>query len=293
MKKLTLILISSLFILNLSAQQTAEFETTIYVMDLNGNMDSVVIGYDANATSFLGLDTQFGEVDISNQLWDSTLEIRAIIDYHSSTQVFHTKKAINENDCNNPFGAGAGGIVLAIHTKTPVVISWNMQDFQDNCIDSSVIVEDELFFEYPYIPYYRESYMAHRPNHGATFDLPAYNYSYYQGSIEGGGTDTIRIFFIGLIDDMDRLSNTNNQKQIQEQTKTFPNPTTDKFTIQLPENYYSESVQVFDITGRQVYQNTEQNNQIEVPSSAWAKGVYFYRVELADGIFVNGKIVKN
>jgi hypothetical protein len=135
--------------------------------------------------------------------------------------------------------------------------------------------------------------LAHRPNHGATFDIPGYNYSFYEVNLEGGGTDTVYNFFIGLIDDMDFYSNTNIQKQVQQQTKTFPNPTSDKFTIQLPENYESESVQVFDIIGKQIYQNTEQNNQIEVPSSAWAKGVYFYRVELEDGLFVNGKIIKN
>jgi hypothetical protein len=293
MKKIFTTLVGLFLIISVNAQQqTAEFETTIYVMDLNGNMDSVIIGYDSTATSFFGLDAQFGEVDISNQLWDSILEVRAIIDYNSS-QVFNTKRTINQKDCENPFGAGAGGAVLSIYSKTPVVISWNMQDFQDNCIDSSVVVEDEVFFNNPYIPYYRESYMANRPNHGATFDIPNYNYSYYQGNIEGGGTDTIRIVYIGLIDDMDVFSNTNKQKQIQQKTKAFPNPTSDKFTIQLPENYHSESVQIFDITGREIYQNTEQNNQIEVPSSVWAKGVYFYQVELEDGLFVNGKIIKN
>lgn len=292
MKKIFIIILGLVLTNLLHAQQTAEFETTIYVTDLNGNMDSVVIGYDSTATSFFGLDVQFGEMDISNQLWDSTLEVRAIIDYNSS-QVFHTKRTINKKDCKNPFGAGAGGAVLSIYSKTPVVLSWNMQDFQDDCIDSSVVVEDEMFFQYPYIPYYRESYMAHEANHGATFDRSSYNYSFYQVNIEGGGTDTVYNVFIGLIDDMDKLSSTNNQKQIQQQTKAFPNPTSDKFTIQLPEDYYSESVQVFDITGRQIYQNTEQNNQIEVPSLAWAKGVYFYRVELEDGLFVNGKIIKN
>jgi hypothetical protein len=49
----------------------------------------------------------------------------------------------------------------------------------------------------------------------------------------------------------------------------------------------------FDITGRQIYQSTERNNQINVPSVDWAKGIYFYRVRLEDGILLSGKVVKH
>ncbi|MGB1121748.1 MAG: T9SS type A sorting domain-containing protein [Saprospiraceae bacterium] len=61
----------------------------------------------------------------------------------------------------------------------------------------------------------------------------------------------------------------------------------------LPESYFSESVQIFDITGREVYQSVEKANQIDVPSATWAKGIYFYKVRLADAIITSGKIVKN
>ncbi len=300
MKKLLFSLtISVLTAFTLFAQQTPEFQTTIYVMDLNGNMDSVVIGYDINATSFFGLDTQFGETDISTNLWDSIFEVRASADF-GNPETYQSKKIINENNCNSLFTQGGGGVVLSIRTHTPIVITWNMQDFQDNCVDSSVVVEDEVFFQYPFLNYYRESYMAKRPNHGSTFDLPNYFYSYYQGNIEGGGTDTIYNVFIALIDDMYDYTSTNEQKQIQEQTKVFPNPTTEAFTIALPENYYSESVKVVDITGRMIYESIEKSNKINVPSADWAKGIYFYQVQLEDGVlpapiarWVSGKVLKD
>ena len=60
----------------------------------------------------------------------------------------------------------------------------------------------------------------------------------------------------------------------------------------LPESYFSESVQIFDITGREVYQSMEKSKQIDVPSVNWVKGIYFYKVRLEDGIVTSGKIVK-
>jgi protein gp37 len=290
MKKILFILIGIITINTLCAQQTAEFETTIYVMDLNGNMDSVIVGYDSTASAY-DIDPQFGEIDITNQLWDSILEVRVSPWFFKDSKL--GKKQIMKSYCSPDylFSRGAGVVTLSIRSHTPVVIFWNIQDFQDDCRDSSIIVDDDVFFTNPFLNYYQESYMAKRPNHGSTFDLPGYNYSYYQGNIAGGGTDTIFNVFIGFIDDIN--TNTNEQKQIQQQTKVFPNPTTEQFTIQLPENYYSENVQVFDITGREVYQSTGKSNQINVSSVDWAKGIYFYRVRLEDGILVSGKVVKD
>ncbi|MFK7949166.1 MAG: T9SS type A sorting domain-containing protein [Saprospiraceae bacterium] len=289
MKEIFLLLIIKIaFIYSLSAQQTAEFETTIYAMDLNGNIDSVVIGYDAAASD--DIDTQFGEIDITTQPWDSTFEIRVSPKFNKSNKL--GKKQIAYYDCpfNGP-GVRVAQINLSIHANTPIVFTWDMQDFQDDCIDSSAIVDDNTFFLYPFLGLGR-SMMAQRPNHGSTFDLPNYFYSYYQGNIEGGGTDTIFNVFIGFIDDIDDLVSTEQQKELQSKTKVFPNPMMDNFTIELPESYFSESVQIFDITGREVYQSVEKSNQINVSSMNWAKGIYFYKVQLEDGIIVSGKVVK-
>lgn len=256
-------------------------------MDLNGNMDSVVIGYDLNATTH-EIDPQFGELDITTQPWDSIFEVRVSPWFHKDSK--QSKKQIVWMDCNSSLKLS--NITLSIRTNTPVVFTWNMQDFQNDCRDSSAIVDDNIFFSSPLLNFGR-SMMAQRPNHGSTFDLPNYFYSYYQGNIEGGGTDTIFNVFIGFIDDMNDLVSTDQQKQLQSQTKVFPNPTTNNFTIELPESYFSESVQLFDITGREIYQSIEKSNQIDVSSATWAKGIYFYKVRLKDGIEVSGKVVKN
>jgi hypothetical protein len=289
MKKLFFsLIISVLSSFTLSAQQTAEFETTIYVMDLNGNMDSVVVGYDPLATD--DMDIQFGEIDITTQPWDSVLEVRVSPKFDLENKL--GKKQIGYYDC--PFvgpGVRVCQINLSIYSHTPVVISWNIQDFQDDCRDSSVVVDDQMYFSVPSLHYGR-SIMSQTVNHGSTFDLPGYYYSYYQGNIEGGGTDTIYNVFIGFINSTNDLISTNEQKQIQQQTKVFPNPTTEAFTIELPENYYSESVKVFDITGRVIYESVEKANKINVSSTDWAKGIYFYQVRLEDDVFVSGKVVK-
>ena len=67
-KKFLSIIIIFISIFNLSAQQTAEFEFTLYAHDVQGNIDSVVLGYDSLGTD-IGFDSQFGEVNITNQPW--------------------------------------------------------------------------------------------------------------------------------------------------------------------------------------------------------------------------------
>ncbi len=106
------------------------------------------------------------------------------------------------------------------------------------------------------------------------------------------------MFLLVLLNINDLIS-TNEQKQIQQQTKVFPNPTMEAFTIALPENYYSESVKVVDITGRVIYESIEKFNQIKVPNADWAKRIYFYQVRLEEGVlpapiarWVSGKVVK-
>ena len=57
---------------NINSQE--EFSFPMIFEDAVGNKDTIVVGYDSLATD--SIDTAFGEVDIVNQPWDSTFEVR-------------------------------------------------------------------------------------------------------------------------------------------------------------------------------------------------------------------------
>jgi hypothetical protein len=273
------------------AQQIPEFQTTIYVQDLQGNIDSVVVGYDSLATTWPGYDSLFDESNISTLPWKK-FEVRTAQLSGMPGQDTYSKKQIGEYWCNSdiPWLNGFMFYLVINPDSTPVYIRWNSSDFQAECRDSSTITDFNTYFTYPGIPGQIYTRMAI----GNTY-TPGFNVNKLGGievNSSNGGKDTVYTVAVGIFDFL-FISNTNEQKQIQQQTRVFPNPTTEAFTIALPENYYSESVKVFDITGRVIYESTEKSNQINVPSANWAKGIYFYQVLLEDGILVSGKVLRD
>lgn len=48
----------------------------LYFEDLSGNKDTIIVGWDSLATD--SVDANFGEIDISNQPWNSTFEVRTL-----------------------------------------------------------------------------------------------------------------------------------------------------------------------------------------------------------------------
>ncbi len=74
MKQLIVFFFSMFLHLGLIGQNVPYFETTIWVEDAIGNRDSVVVGFDPNATD--EVDTTFGEIP-NDSAFDSILDVRA------------------------------------------------------------------------------------------------------------------------------------------------------------------------------------------------------------------------
>ena len=70
----------------------------------------------------------------------------------------------------------------------------------------------------------------------------------------------------------------------------YPNPTTGQFNISgLPAG---TKIEIFDITGKLIYQSVSTNGQESVDITNEAKGLYFYRITGANVGLQSGKIVK-
>ncbi|MCF8417129.1 MAG: hypothetical protein K9G40_12865, partial [Crocinitomicaceae bacterium] len=101
MKKLLIFAIS--FSNLLFAQEEFSFE--LYFEDALGNKDTLILGYDSNATN--GIDPLFGELNMTGQPWDNTFEVRAGNGYLGEPDFplninnfdYQTKKQIKFKDC--------------------------------------------------------------------------------------------------------------------------------------------------------------------------------------------------
>lgn len=270
--------------------QTPDFQTTIYVEDAFGNIDSVMIGYDVTKTPNQ-IDPNFGEIDMTNVLWDSVFEVR-LISSEIYAPTFQLKKQIEFNDCNSPTYIGVI-YTIAVKTKvynSPFTIRWKSEDFVNQCHSGTGLAASII----PLLLTPQIGYIDIRLNENGDSSSILWTELYgnwdYQAVDEAGDSAYLRTFIL-IIEE--GLPTTTLALELNQQTKVFPNPTNDFLTIELPKNQYSERLQIVDITGKKIYESVEKSNQIKVVSSDWTKGVYFYQIWLENGVLLSGKILKN
>jgi len=127
------------------AQQNALFHATIRFEDAMGNKDSVIVGYDPDAT--YDMDPEFGEVEITIP-FDSVLEVRAMsaISFNNtfSKVIIEYSQFIPAFNCN-----GGPRIHIFVWSKyQPIKVSWDSTIFlNEQCLRGSFLSnhqEDEV-----------------------------------------------------------------------------------------------------------------------------------------------------
>ena len=272
--------------------QTPNFQTTIYVEDAFGNIDSVIIGYDATKTPNQ-IDSNFGEIDMTNVPWDSVFEVR-LISSEIYAPTYQLKKQIEFNDCDGVnIIYGSSIYTVAVKAKTydaPFTILWKSEDFVDQCRSESGLAESIIpLLLTPQIDFITVLLNENGDSSNILWTELYGNWD-FQAVDEAGDSAYLRTFIFVIQNGIPTMTST---IELNQQTKVFPNPTNDFFTIELSENQYSENLRIVDVTGRIIYESVEKSNQIKVVSSDWTKGIYFYQIRLENGILVNGKILKN
>ncbi|KAA3621212.1 MAG: hypothetical protein DWQ02_28170, partial [Bacteroidetes bacterium] len=131
------------FLANLDAQ---EFEFPIYFEDHFGAKDTIVFGYDADAT--VGVDESFGELNIKGEPL-SGLDVR-VVDYNyndlscniydnTDYSTFHLKRQIVPGNCDDPlFPAFA---LIIEHHRFPLTIRWDNNIFPETCSEGPVLTD--------------------------------------------------------------------------------------------------------------------------------------------------------
>ncbi len=127
-------------------QLSPYFETTLYFEDAIGNRDSVIFGYDINASS--GLDPEFGEVEITEP-FDSVFEVRmrprddTSNDYFTKRLISGTEIVVNDPSC---YSGSLGEIYIhALHQ--PVKVWWDREQFQSSECFAGAFIIDHILHE--------------------------------------------------------------------------------------------------------------------------------------------------
>ena len=131
--------------INNAEAQSAEFEMTFYFEDAVGNKDSLVLGYDADA-SYTSINSLLGEVAITTP-FDSVFEVRA---YHYNDPLKRTSKKIIENYDTNSIGCivTGFGMIVPVVKHPPLLMYYDKTKFNNFCYKRGIILFNNNLFEF-------------------------------------------------------------------------------------------------------------------------------------------------
>jgi hypothetical protein len=260
-----------------------EFVTSIIFEDSIGNRDTLEVGYDSLAT--INIDTAFGEVNIIQIPRDSFFDIRFSDVGWSSTPTFHTKRQIVSSPCIPGFVN-----ILSIDIKAqywPVKAYWS-QDFQNDCVDSSLITNvppggwwDAFCYPAPIVVKRINTF----PSEVEFYPSEVSIFSDYCGYIDGN--DTIQVIYLVLSDAIDFLTVSINQKK-KENVKIYPIPFSEILNIDKSDKI--KSIRVLDIFGKEKFFASDYNEKLNL--GFLENGLYIIEINFSGNTIIK-KIIKN
>lgn len=299
MKKLILFL--ALFVAGIVSAQE-EFSFQLYFEDAAGNRDTITLGYDPLATE--KIDTAFGEENLINQPWsDSTFEVRItdkmfhiLYDYsygQAGLETFRTKKQIVDDYClttsvnGSIYGSGRQIFVDVKNAVFPLIISFDPQLSQNQCVNGSIVNTQDPFIHWdtPDGPVYFFDWLF-RWGPSGRYESWERNTSEYSELIyKDVDNKYIFTYLITLQDN--RWITLNSNDLPKENFKIYLNPFLESFEIQ--SDFPVSSIQLTDVQGKQI--PFEQNGNTIRPLDC-SLGIYFLSFEQNAKMY-NFKIIKS
>lgn len=263
-----------------------EFKFQLNLKDASGKMDSLIFGFDSNATD--SVDTQFQENNIKSNPYKSIFEARiGNMDYSEHDQYsadftsFHSKIQIVEKDCgvrNFPYIS----VICLNEVQFPIELTWQQTLFQDSCVNQSLVTDWHPggWFD---AAYGGEQYPVYlKDQNTAIFTHTTH------GFIQENG-DTTNKLFLTLASDKHKITSI-----AEVDTKFFvvyPNPANDFITIKsdypIPNN---TKVILFNSLGQKV-KTIEEIDKIDL--SNLTDGLYFIKLTDEKNFATTKSIIKN
>lgn len=285
MKKIVLVVLG--FFSNISFGQTFSFE--LYFEDALGQKDTLVFGYDLNATD--SIDVSFQETNIISQPWSNQFEARISVleypndfgwdEYNSLTEVGQLKKQIKKEDC-----LGQSLYISLIQMNNPVYpvsITWDNSLFADQCKINSVITD---WHPSGWFDAFVGGVTPHEPIELRTQNSATFEYTAIHNI--NSNLDTLDVLYFAL--------GNNNQVFVKSLVldkiglSVYPNPSSNGiFHIEFNNGQQLKSVVLNDIKG-QSFEIPFASNNIDI--SQLTNGIYFLSVQFENGAIETIKLSK-
>lgn len=267
-----------------------EFMFELIFEDSEGNLDTLVFGYDEAATDTI--DAFFGEENIINEPIDAVFDVRitnewANRSYHSLPGTYHTKKQITKK----PTGP-APTLNIDIMTKNwPVTMRWDSTLFMDPLREGSLITsvnpggwwDTGSPSDMARVVFGNRSHATFTSNHQHFLNE---NYSYINNS-----NDTIPTFW-QVMSTVSILESGVEDLPALQDIKAYPNPTTSTFTIvseSRPSQFFAYTI--YDIAGRNVRSTSPFDDSINI--NDLSPGVYMIHLSDRAGTSRIVKVVRS
>ena len=275
-----------LFIILYTVKAQEEFSFQLVFVDAMSNSDTLILGYDPNASD--SIDPDFGENNIENENWSKNFEVR-ITNAMKTRSIYDTifnpsiqcKKQIVNHHCNEAIHYASSEIFIDVKCKYwPIIIMWDSLDFSDYCNKNSAIGFSELA---------DMGYSFSKNSHLNTNDFLLDRLSDFYLTLNG---DTIYSSF--WLDFADSTMKAEVPKIDNYNFEIFPNPISDFINISIPEDMSQEKifVDVFNSSGILTNQiRLNFSNKIDMRKQL--SGIYYLKIYNAKTVFYIQKVIKN
>jgi len=287
MKKVIPLIVLLLAIYSSNAQQ---FSFELYLADMHGNADTLILGYDSNASD--SIDSQFDEIDILNNPWDSVFEARIspltewMGPVNNHNPQFQLKKQIlnfNPKPPYNPFTCHSSSpVYIEIYSASgrQFSLKWDSTKFMDSSNFSSGFAFINQIIHQP--AFHLNSVDSLLFNNWQTND------SYY---LSNG--DTIWLLGFAFIS-YTEVGINEVTKNETENVIIYPNPASEIVNIEFKKSLTDKvEVQLFDISGKLLFkQEIINKDKIEIDISHLKSGVYIIEIDYENGFSKRHKLIK-
>jgi len=271
----------------LAQLQAQDFVFQMKFTEAKGHSDSIVFGYDINATD--SIDAAFNETNIIAIPLDTGLDVRITNEWRQNYlgmhATYHTKKQIGHFTC------GIGFPLQGIKIKTkywPVTATWNNALFNNTCRNGSLFTSvhpggwwdtgspSDLWRK------------ALKLSNTVTFtsNNPSTKGAY--GYINSHG-DTISFFWHAFGDSTLLMNSINDISAAKQEFKVYPNPAKDKISLQLPKDFGKlKNIEIYAASGQLLLTATTAEN---INISLLNNGLYFVIVTNEKGQKLRAKLL--
>jgi hypothetical protein len=292
MKKTIFVLLMLLILCHMASGQEFSFKMTF--IDAIGNTDSLIMGYDIDATD--SLDSEFGEINIIDSKLDSVFDVRITNEWKvrgwvgdQNKSKYHLKKQIVKKNCDT----WADPMSIDIKcSHWPVTAQWNNNLFVGNpCREGSVFTSMHPGLWWDVITPSDLYYCILSDNTEVSFTSNTDDYFYPgdfgEDSYINSNHDTISVFWVAI--GTNAIGVYIDQDSYDHNIVLSPNPSRDYIRLDFENHEDIKSIEIYDLAGRKQVIAIHDN---EIDISKLISG--FYYVKMTNGenrIFVK-KFIK-